>query len=199
MKKLVLAVMVVLGVGMTQVNAQNISYGVKAEANMSNYLLSDMDNLSSKMKIGATLGGFVKFDIVENFAIQPELLIHYGSSEFKEKGKKARDFQYWGLEIPVYAVGQWYTANDNRFYVAAGPYIGMGLNAKLKSPEVKMYKDDAMKRFDFGIGAQVGYEFSNRISINASYKFGFIDQADKGWDGGKMRPERISLGIAYRF
>ncbi|GEM_PF-3831826 len=48
MKKLVLAVMVVLGVGMTQVNAQNITYGVKAEANMSNYLLSDMKAYSSK-------------------------------------------------------------------------------------------------------------------------------------------------------
>lgn len=198
MKKLVLTVMVVLGVGMTQVNAQNITYGVKAEANMSNFLLSDFDNASSKMKLGATIGGFAKFDITENFAIQPELLVHYQSSELKEAGKK-RDFQYWGLEVPVYAMGQWYTANDSRFYVAAGPYIGMGLDAKLKSPELKMYKSDRMNRFDFGVGAQVGYEFSNRIGINASYKIGFINAVDEYHADAKMLPQRISLGIAYRF
>lgn len=198
MKKVVLGIMVILGIGTTQVNAQNISFGAKAEANMSNYLLSDMGGNSSKMKVGATLGGFAKFDITQNFAIQPELLLHYQNSEWKEDGKK-RDLEYWGMEIPVYAMGQWYTANDNRFYVAAGPYIGMGFNAKLKDPDFKLYKNDVMRRFDMGVGAQVGYEFANGIQINASYKIGFIDSLDEMKDDATMLPQRISLGVAYRF
>ena len=47
---------VMMTTGLVTVNAQTpISYGVKAEANMSNFLLSDLDNLSSTMKLGPTL------------------------------------------------------------------------------------------------------------------------------------------------
>ncbi|NDV58995.1 porin family protein [Bacteroides sp. 519] len=199
MKKVILSVMVVLGLGASQVNAQNISYGVKADATMSNYILSDMDNMSSNMGIGFSVGGFAKWDITKNFAIQPELLINFRTSEFKDKGKGKRDFDYWGMEIPVYAMGQWYTANNSRFYAAVGPYIGYGFSARYKDPEYKLYKNDALKRFDFGFGTQVGYEFPNRISINASYKIGIIDSLDEGKDDATMLPQRVSLGVAYRF
>lgn len=199
MKKVILSVMVVLGIGVGEVSAQNISYGVKADATMSNYLLSDMKGMSSNMGIGFSVGGFAKWDLMENFAIQPELLINFRTSEFKQKGKGTRDFEYWGMEIPVYAMGQWYTANDSRFYAGVGPYIGYGFNARYKSPEEKLYKNDAMRRFDFGFGAQVGYEFSNRIGINASYKIGIIDSLDEGKKDATMLPQRISLGLAYRF
>ena len=60
--------------GLVKVNAQvPISYGVKAELNMSNFFLSDLGEYSSRMKAGPNLGGFMKIDLHENFAIQPEL------------------------------------------------------------------------------------------------------------------------------
>jgi len=200
MKKLALGIMMVLGmgVGLNQVNAQNISAGVKVDANMSNFLLNDMGNASSKMKFGASIGGFVKFDIVENFAIQPELLFNYQSSEMKVAGVK-RDYEYWGMEIPVYAMGQWKVGSNDRFYAGVGPYVGIGFSAKYKSPEQKLYKDDVLQPWDFGFGAQLGYEFSNRIQINASYKIGIVDALDKGKDDATMLPQKVSLGVAYRF
>jgi len=204
MKKVVLGIMVILGIGTSQVNAQNITFGAKAEANMSNFILSDMDGFSSKMGIGATIGGFAKFDITNNFAIQPELLINYQTSEMKgpvegSNRKAKRDYDYWGIQVPVYAMGQWNTASDGRFYAGVGPYIGLGLSARYKDPTVKLYKNDAMQRFEFGVGAQVGYEFSNRIQINASYKIGLTDALDEGKKDATMLPQRIALGVAYRF
>lgn len=198
MKKLVLSMVMVLGVGISQLNAQNISYGVKADANMSNFLLSDMDAFSSTLGFGASVGGFVKFDIMENFAIQPELLVHYLNSEMKGGGEK-RDFEYWGVEIPVYAMGQWDMPSDGRLYAGVGPYVGYGFSAKYKDPTYKLYSNDVLRHWDFGFGAQVGYEFSNRIQINASYKIGIIDALDKGKDDATMLPQKISLGIGYRF
>ena len=198
MKKAMLGLMVILGLGATQVNAQSITFGAKAEANMSNFNLSDMPGVDSKMGFGGTVGGFAKFDISNRFAIQPELLVHFQNSELKEEGVK-RDYEYWGLEIPVYAMFQWQTLSNNRFYAGVGPYVGYGLSAELSKPKSKLYKDNVLQEWDFGFGAQVGYEFANGIQINAGYKLGIVDALDAGKDDSTMLPQRISLGIGYRF
>ena len=55
MKKIVLGVMLLIGIGSAQVSAQSISGGVKVEANMSNFLLSDMSGAKSKMGFGVSV------------------------------------------------------------------------------------------------------------------------------------------------
>lgn len=197
MKKVFMGLLVVLGLGVTQANAQ-ISGGIKAEANMSNFILSDMPATSSKLGFGASLGGFVKFDISKNFAIQPELLFHFQNSQM-EFARFDNDYQYWGVELPVYAMGQWDMGSNSRLYAGVGPYIGVGFDAKYKDPEVKLYSDDVLQPIDFGFGAQIGYEFGNGIQVNAGYKIGVIDALDKGSDNATMLPQRISLGVGYRF
>ena len=198
MKKVMLGLMLILGVGATQVNAQSISPGVKAEANLSNFILSDMPTSESTLGIGATIGGFVKFDISNHFAIQPELLFHFQSSTM-EQALIERDYQYFGLEIPVYAMGQWKNSSNGRFYAGVGPYLGLGFDARYKDPEHKLYKDDTLQPVDFGFGAQVGYEFANGIQINAGYKIGVVNALDITKDISTMLPQRISLGIGFRF
>ncbi|MDL2319556.1 PorT family protein [Alistipes sp. OttesenSCG-928-B03] len=198
MKKAMLGLMLILGLGATQANAQSVSFGVKAEANLSNFILSDMSGVESKMGVGATVGGFAKFDITQNFAIQPELLFHFQASK-TEAGSIKRPYEYWGMEIPVYAMGQWTNRSNGRFYAGVGPYIGVGFDAKYFKPETKLYKNDVLQPWDFGFGAQVGYEFANGIQINGGYKIGVIDALDTGKDDATMLPQRISLGVGFRF
>ena len=198
MKKVVLGLMMILGVGATQMNAQSVTKGVKAEANMSNFILSDIPTSESKLGFGATIGGFVKFDVSNNFAIQPELLFHFQSSKM-ETGAVESNYEYWGMEIPVYAMGQWKNSSNGRFYAGVGPYLGLGFDARYTDPEVKMYKNDDMQPVDFGFGVQVGYEFANGIQINAGYKIGVVDALDKGKDNATMLPQHISLGVGFRF
>ncbi len=196
MKKLAVTLAVVLGLGFTTVNAQDISAGIKADANISNFILKDMGDVSSNMKFGASLGGFMKVDITEHFAVQPELLFHYKMSEIELLGDKT-DFEYWGVEVPVYAVGQW-NAGNGRFYAGVGPYIGCGFSAKYKTGDIDLYDTDYMKRLDFGGGATIGYEFGNGIQINAGYKIGFLNMLDTDGDA-KMLPQTVSLGVGFRF
>jgi hypothetical protein len=59
MKKVILSVALAL-VGLTQIGAQNTSFGAKAEANMSNFIIDDMADWESKFGVGASIGGFVK-------------------------------------------------------------------------------------------------------------------------------------------
>ena len=198
MKRVLFGLMLILGVSATQVNAQSVTTGVKAEANLSNFILSDMPTVKNNLGIGATIGGFVKFDISNNFAIQPELLFHFQSSKMEQLSIE-NNYEYWGVEIPVYAIGQWTNSSNGRFYAGVGPYIGLGFDARYTDPEYKLYEDDTMQPVDFGFGLQVGYEFAGGFQINAGYKLGVVNALDKAKDISTMLPQRISLGIGFRF
>ncbi|MCD8186869.1 MAG: outer membrane beta-barrel protein [Rikenellaceae bacterium] len=102
------------------------------------------------------------------------------------------------MEIPVYAMGQWYCPSGNRFYAGIGPYVGYGFSANVDTPaKTKLYKEDAWQEWDFGGKAMVGYELANGIQFNAAYQIGVINAVDKG--EGKMLPQSVSLRIGYRF
>ena len=174
---------------------------------MSNFILSDMDGMKSKMGFGATLGGFTKIEFCKGFALQPELLLQFKTSKLEvEVSGDETDFQYFGLEIPVYAVGQT-DIGSGKGFIGVGPYLGLGFDARYKSDgmdDVELYKEygsqkSAMQRFDFGAAAMIGYEFSNRLQIVASYKIGFIDALNAGKDNATMQNQAISLGVGYRF
>lgn len=203
MKKIFLVCLsVLMTTGLVTVNAQTpLTFGVKAEANMSNFLLTDLDNQSSTMKLGPTLGGFMNIELHQNFSIQPEVLVYFRQSKMEE-GSNEDDFRQWGMQVPVYFLGQAYT-NSGKFYAGVGPYLGMGFDARYKDADNDLYKkvDDeaAMNRWDFGLGALVGYEFSNGIQINAGYQLGLIDQLDALKDDATIRTQTVSLGIGYRF
>lgn len=207
MKKVVfLAVAVILTAGMTQVVAQpTFKAGIKGEANFSNYILKDMSSFDSEMKAGASLGGFTKISFNRNFAIQPELMFHYRATELKNDVTRTKgDYEYWGMEIPVYAVGQLQLGQGNA-YVGIGPYVGLGFSLKSDPGDVDLYKKDkitdkaAMQRWDFGFGAMLGYEFDFGLQINAGYKIGVINALDAGKDDAKMLPQVLSVGIGYSF
>ena len=204
MKKIILSLTVVMGLGLTQINAQdakNVSFGVKAEANMSNFILKDLDGMKSKMNAGAAIGGFTKFDLGDHFALQPELLINYKNSK-SEAGTYESNTEYWGAEIPVYALGQW-SAGSGIFYAGVGPYVSCGFSSKSYPGGNDLYKkvngETAMQRWDLGGGALVGYELANGIQINAGYKIGFLNMMDAGSDDHSMYNQTISLGVGFRF
>lgn len=203
MKKIFLVCLsVMMTTGLVTVNAQTpVTYGVKAEANMSNFLLSDLDDQTSTMKLGPTLGGFVNIGLHPNFSIQPEVMFYFRHSKM-ETGTTEDDFRQWGMQVPVYFLGQTYTSNG-KFYAGVGPYLGLGFDARYKDADLDLYKkvnDKAdMNRWDFGLGALVGYEFQNGVQINAGYQLGLVDQLDAMKDDAGMRVQTVSLGVGYRF
>lgn len=196
MKKVFLAIVLFLSIGAIGVNAQIISLGIKAEANGSNFLLSDMSGAKSMMGTGGTFGGFIKLDLLDNLALQPEILFNYQTSKIKVSDVK-NDFEYMGLEIPVYVMGQWTVSSGHRFFAGVGPYVGFGLSAKYKDPDINLYDSDEFQRLDFGAKAMIGFEFANGIQINAGYKLGLLNLKKEG--DGKMLTEVMSLGVGYRF
>ena len=203
MKKMfLLGLSVLMTTGLVTVNAQTpIKYGVKGEANISNFFLNDLEDQSSTMKLGPSLGGFMNIGVHENFAIQPEVKFSFRQSEMKT-GDATDDFRQWGMEVPVYFLGQTYN-ECGKFYAGVGPYVGYGFDARYKDADKDLYKkvDDKrdMNRWDAGVGALIGFEFNNGMQINAGYQLGLINQLDALKDDASMRTQTVSVGLGYRF
>lgn len=200
MKKTVLTLLsVLLTLGVFTANAQTpITWGVKADMNLSNFLHSDIDDFKSTMRVGPSLGGYMRVDLHDNFAIQPELSVFYKNSK-SEIGSAEDTFKQWGMQLPIYALAQ----SENfagRIYGGFGPYVGLGFDARYKDEDVNLYKkaDDKtpMERWDVGLGFLAGYEFNNGFQINAGYQFGFIDQLN---GSGKLKNQAVNIGVGYSF
>ena len=209
MKRVFLSVVFVLGLGlgMTQSHAQGVLGGIKVDANMSNFILNDLDGMNSKFGPGVSVGGYTKLAISENFAFQPEILLHFKNSKMEVKATGAEtDFRYFGVELPIYAVGQMNIGNGKGF-IGVGPYVGFGIDARYKADglkDVELYKEygglkSDMQRWDVGAGAMLGYEFSNRLQITATCKIGFINALEANKDNARMLNNAFSLGLGYRF
>jgi hypothetical protein len=225
MKRVFLSVALVLGLGLTQARGQEVSDanfkrvmgGIKVDANLSNFILGKKeDDMVSKLGFGASIGGYTKIMFGESFGLQPELLLHYKTSkrEFKSLGSEKGGFQYFGIEIPIYAVLQTNMGNGKGF-IGLGPYSGFGVDARYKfdgKPDEKLYgmkdvnlyteqdgDEPEKQRWDFGAAAMLGYEFGSRLQIVGSYKIGFIDAQNVGKPSGSVLNQTFSIGLGYRF
>ncbi len=213
MKKVMTAVCMTAMLNITSGYAQgfakslmaHIYGGPKIEVNASNFLLSDMDGAVSKMNMGGSAGGFIGYRISERFSIQEDLLVHYQTSQWEQNGQKG-DFSYLGAEFTLYAMGNWNLFEANRLMIGVGPFVGYGLDAEYKTDntETDLYEEDSsgnkvLQPFSAGAAITLGYELKCGLQFNASCKIGIIDQLDADKKNADLLPNRISIGIAYRF
>lgn len=187
----------------TQLSAQDnpVSAGFKASTGLSNYRLGgDMKSFTSKMSIGGSVGGFVKYDLSSNFALQSGIDLYYNTSKLDVKSDKSSNkLKSFGVEIPLYGIVQGELGSGKAF-IGAGPYVGYGISTKLDG--VNVFKKNnrtgtVMNRFDYGLGGIVGYDFDKNWQINASYKFGLADLHKA--KGGSMKSHGAAIGMAYKF
>ena len=188
----------------SQLSAQHnpVAVGFKAGTSLSNYRLKgNIKGFDSKMSIGGSVGGFIKYDVSENFALQSGIDVYYRTSKLESTtDKTSNKIKSFGLEVPIYGILQG-DLGSGKAFIGAGPYVGYGISTK--SNGVNLFKNNSergkpvMNRFDYGIGAIIGYEFDKNWQINASYQFGLAD-LHKG-KGESMKSHGVSIGLAYKF
>lgn len=206
MKKNVLTFIFAVGalIFSSQLSAQDnpVSVGFKAGTSLSNYRLKgNMKGFDSKMSIGGSVGGFIRYDVSQNFALQSGIDVYYRTSKLESAtDKTSNKIKSFGVEVPVYGILQG-DLGAGKAFIGAGPYIGYGISTK--SNGVNLFKNNSetgqpnMNRFDYGVGAIIGYQFDKNWQINASYQFGLAD-LHKG-KGGSMKSHGASIGLAYKF
>ena len=199
-----------------------VSGGLIAGANMSNFII--MRNhipMSSFMRVGGELGGFLDFSITKHFAIQPQVILTAHQNYFAATDTTNRLWSF-GVDIPIYFLGRF--GNLSKGYVQFGgglfthftfasnvrdKYQSWDSPTSTKTDESK-YKDyrELYRLHDnhFGICLMVGYEFKFGMQINAQYKVSLSDITtfygnNKGQEvaDALIFPQSVSLHLGYRW
>lgn len=188
----------------TAISAQNVKFGVKAGANLTNITKSD----GFKSLFGFNLGVYTNIEITDKLKLQPELL--YSTQGGKKEGSDITEgvpfnyvfkFKTSYLNIPLMLQ---YTLTDN-LIVEVGPQIGFLLNAELETNidiqgrTVTEEKDvkDLFSTLDFGLNFGLAYHFLNGLNINTRYTLGLTEIIKENPAGEKNSV--IQLGLGYTF
>ena len=160
---------------MNAISAQ-IKVGITAGLNLSNNSYSGYNETSvNNSKAGFQAGIVADYSINEKFSILPEFVF----TQLGSKGSKSY-LRLNYLQLPVNYAYKFNIGNFSKLFVFAGPYIGLGLTAKLKTEEgnfldVKFGStEDAYKPFDFGFNAGIGYQY-NKIFLRIKYSRGLYN------------------------
>lgn len=190
MKKIILSVAAVLTFGF--VNAQDVKFGVKVGGNLTNIRVDagDVGTVVFKSNVGGQAGAFAEIKVVEKFAVQPEALFSYESSEIS-----GVDFNLSYVNVPVMAK---YYVSD-KISLQAGPQIGFLVAAKAKMDGESEDVKDQLKTTNFGLNFGLGYSFTEKVAVDFRYNVGLTEIAVDGFEGGKMKLSGFSLALGYKF
>lgn len=202
---------------------RKVTLGLLANTNVSNFIITQDGGhpMSSHMKVGWDIGGFIDFSVTKHFAIQGQLDFTAEQNRFGVDNQNDRMWSF-GANIPVYFLGRFGNQNDGYASFGAGPFTHVTFASNIKGhyanngatllnlpPEgeqdqyAELYK---LHRFHSGLAFTAIYEFRFGMQIFASYMvsltdiFSFYSQFD-GTDAANasIYPQRVSLGLGYRF
>ena len=205
-----------------------VSDGILGFADMSNYIITRSHNtMSSHMRVGGELGGFLDFSLHQHFAIQPQIIFTAQQNHF-EATDTTNHLWSFGVDIPIYFLGRFGNMQKGYIQFGAGIFTHFTFASNIANkfenvdqPEgvtpSSIPQKEAENSYDysrlytlhnnhFGVCATVGYEFPIGIQINAQYKVSLSDIAGfysemKGKEiaDALIYPQSVSLGIGYRW
>ncbi|WMJ72179.1 porin family protein [Cytophagaceae bacterium ABcell3] len=209
MKKLFTFVAVAFVATLTSLNADaQVALGVRGGVNIAKLYKIGPGEWSSD-EIGPHLGLIIGYSFSQKFSLQTEVnysgqgdLIGYIRSEdgLTESGVINTRINY--LSIPVLAKAR-FGSEKFGFFINGGPYIGYALSGRFRESHTLEgfgfrhnirdegeidFKEDGLKRFDFGVTLGTGVMFKvgpGDIFVEGRYSYGLMDITD--WDG--ERPE----------
>lgn len=201
MKRLFLSLMMataVLSGTFAQSEEKKTIFGVKAEMNSNFYLVGDSEIITATGNgFGANAGLFLKTNIIDNLAIQVELLCQYRNADFTIWGQE-HTLTNWGIEVPAYIMGQ-FAMGSGRFFFGAGPYGIAGISASMN--DVDMYAEGnglfTLSRWNLGVGMIVGIELGCGLQFNVNYKYGMFNSNLS--NSGNLVENTAAIGLGYRF
>jgi hypothetical protein len=181
----VVAVVLLLIIGLnTQSIAQvpgapvGLSKGIKGGFNFANFRGDDADGSSSRKAL--VVGGFVKINLLNILAIQPEVL-YSGKGAESEINSVKTTTKITYLEIPVLVRINAINAGVLHAGLIGGPSFAFTLSAKANDTDIK----DSIKSNDMGavigIGADIGAGVISLIG-DVRYTMGLNSIDDSGMD-----------------
>lgn len=205
MNKIKISFLVIVGMIIsTNISAQlPVSFGVKAGIN-----LSEIQKLEDDMKVGFNFGLTADLQLTDNFYLMSGL-------ELSNKGAKGKGYYLADqpgvtftdvklnalyLQLPIHAGYKLEVAPTIKLVFRVGPYLAYGIGGKIKgeagnkSLDIDFFGDDT-NRFDFGVGAAVGAEFADKITVSLGADQGFT----KIFKDGDQKNRCANISVGYKF
>lgn len=200
MKKLLIIAIGVLAAGAVQ--AQDVSFGVKAGGNMSNIIKTNDDSYETEFKPGFHAGLTMEIGLGNTFSFAPELM-------FSQKGYKTDSFggtftqtTNW-IDVPILAK----IKAGPAFNIFLGPQVSFLTQTTNKFEgdfgtvrnEIEEDSDTFKKSIAGGvIGA--GFDITPKIGISARYALDFQKTDEEGnTSTPAFKNQVIQAGLGFKF
>ncbi|NMH86066.1 porin family protein [Flavivirga algicola] len=174
MKKLLLIAAVAV-FGLSNMNAQETKFGVKAGADFASVKVKVSGFSVSTSETGFYVGGFAEVGVSDTFTFQPELLyisVSTGTLNFDQ------------ISIPLMAK----FGVSEKIDVLAGPALGFLLDSA-----------DGQKSFNYGIEAGAAYNITEELFVEARYNIGLANLIENAPSGVSTKISGLFVGLGYRF
>ena len=195
MKKILL-LLVVIAIG-TSVFAQDVKFGVKGGLNFANYRGDDPDG---DTKTDIYFGGFVRMELSETVAFQPELIYSRQGSKGKEDGVEAKIKNNY-LNVPLLVRAKMFGSENLNAIV--GPQIGIHLSSEGSeddgSTEISGDMDEVMSDLDFSLALGLEYDINDSFSIGARYNLGVSEIFNDDYFETDAKNSVFQIGVAFAF
>ena len=155
-----------------------------------------------KSKWGLCAGGFIRFNISETFAIQPEVLYTMKGAKFEETidGETMKfEMNLSYLEVPVLLKLMIPTSGGVKPSLFAGPTLAIKLSSKTKLKYAGQTEEEDiedMKDTDFGLIIGAGVDFGT-LTFDLRYNLGLTTISDI--EDEDVKNGVISLIVGYSF
>jgi hypothetical protein len=168
-----------------------ISLGVKAGVNISNFTGGDFGSVEKEALVGFHGGGLVNIRL-GHLALQPELLFSSQGAKLKQGGQES-NFKISYINIPIMLQYQ----TDGGFYVEAGPQGGFKISESVPDSTIGDFAKGGDLSFGFGLGyhSKIGFGIGGRYLVGVS-KIGDFDSGDINPD---FKNSVIQFSIFYMF
>ena len=207
-----------------------VSGGLFGGGNVSNFIITrNHQPMSSYMRIGAEVGGFLDFALTKHFSIQPQVILTAHQNYFAATDTTNRLWSF-GVDIPIYFLGRFGNMEQGYIQFGGGLFTHFTYMSNVKdkysnvdepqtassAPLFRMPYEETptydysrlyqLHNNHFGVCLLVGYECPFGMIINVSYKVSLSDIAgfysEKKGDPAAdalIYPQSVSLSIGYRW
>lgn len=188
--------------------AQDLSFGVKAGLNFSNFKVdADGYSVSPKSIAGINLGVYADYNFSDLLALESGLTFEQKGCKVDEHGYKSTDkINYLTLPINLRAN---IAVGDNNLYFLAGPTFGIGLSGKWEEEDdgdkddgsIKFGtgEDDDYKRMNVGFLIGAGFELPNNLGVRLTYDLGISNIDSDGKSEYKVKANAFGIAVTYKF
>lgn len=186
------------------------TFGITVGANWNNIngKSSTGDRLDNQLKTGFNGGLNLEFPVSNGLYLQPGVEYRQKGAELSNGNKLLLSY----IDIPVNFIYK-PAAGTGGMLIGFGPYVGFGINGKVKSSggierkvtfsntySTSEAEDVQFKKMDAGANFMVGYEFRSNLSASVNAQLGLMDvNPDTHISGDKTRYRNTGFGLSLGY